>query len=226
MGMRMTFSVYEEEPAATWVVEILLQTLGHQLAFGIGAAQSEISDELLRGNRANLEYPHRWAVTTPAGAYEEVAAEFNRRGLVSTPAADGILLEVALADGAPTRMLDPRAETALLTASTGVSHPIAGVGYLATIALPIKSEPAAIDAWCAYLNNAEHMQEDFVPRLGAWCARGLHDELVHCLFWPSDRGEKVTLQNIASWTVARALWLKREYWIPGVGLGKSPAEVS
>jgi hypothetical protein len=218
IGLRMTFSVYEQEPAANWVASILLQTFVHQLAFGIGVGQSEISDELLRQNRANLEYARRWAIAIPPSVFEEVAKQFNNLGIVSSPAPNGLVLEVAMADGAASRMIDSRAETALLTISTGVPHPIAGVGYLATIALPIDPKSDAIDRWCDSLNTAEHIQDDFVPRMGAWGARGLNDELVHCLFWPSDRGEKAIVQNIATWTVQRAIWLRRAYWIPGVGL--------
>jgi len=34
IGLRLTFSIYEKEPAANWVASILLQAFGHQLPFG------------------------------------------------------------------------------------------------------------------------------------------------------------------------------------------------
>jgi hypothetical protein len=52
-----------------------------------------------------------------------------------------------------------------------VAHPIAGVGYTATIALPIDPPSANIPAFCRELNEAERAMQDFVPRLGAWGMR-------------------------------------------------------
>jgi hypothetical protein len=222
IGSRLTYTVYEQEPAARWAAVVLLDALGHQLPFGIAATQSELSEEHLRGNRANLEYPRRWTNPIPPSTYAEQAALLSSRGIVASAAPDGLILEVPFAEGAPSRMLDPRAETALVRVSTGVPHPLAGGGYLTTITLPIEPPPSTINAWCAHLNAAEHEQEDFVPRVGAWGVRGLHDELVHSLFWPSSHGDPGVVQNITNWAIRRALWLRRTYWTPGRGLGRPP----
>lgn len=221
---KLTFSIYTKEPAAEWVAELLLTAFGHQLACGIGIAQAELSDELLRANRANLEYPRTWERSVAPEELENCAARFRQAGFVSTVGPYGLVMEVPLAEGGKSRMIDPTSETALLHVSTAVRHPMAGVGYLGTIALPFNPIPQQLTQWCEYLNAQEHEQLDFVPRLGAWGVRGLNDEVVYALFWPTDQGAAGKLSNIANWLIQRTLWVKDAFWVPGVGLQRSMDE--
>ncbi|KQX40910.1 MULTISPECIES: hypothetical protein [unclassified Ensifer] len=220
---KLTFSIYRQEPAAQWVAEILLTALSHQFAFGIAAAQAEVSEELLRANRANLEYPRQWTYSVTQREIAACAAQFRERGLVSTAGPHGLVLEVPLAKGGRSRMLDPTSETALIHTSTDIRHPTAGVGYLGTIALPFDPSSNQITWWCEHLNTQEHKQEDFVPRLGAWGVRGMNDQLVYSLFWPTNHGNVNVLSNIANWLIQRTHWLRENYWAAGTGLRRGMA---
>jgi len=80
---KLTFSIYRQEPAAQWVAELLLTAFGHQPAFGIAAAQAEVSDELLRANRANLEYPRTWARPVTQEEIAACVARIREAGFVS-----------------------------------------------------------------------------------------------------------------------------------------------
>lgn len=215
---KLTFSIYEQEPAAQWVAEILLTALGHQFAFGIAAAQAEVSEDLLRANRANLEYPRQWTRSVPHQEIADCVAQFRERGFVSTVGPHGLVLEVPLAKGARSLMLVPTSETALIHTSTDIRHPMAGVGYLGTIALSFDPPPNQITGWSEHLNTQEHDQEDFVPRLGAWGVRGMNDQLVYSVFWPANHGNVKVLSNIANWLIQRTHWLRENYWAAGIGL--------
>ena len=225
LGIRASFCVYEKEPAAQWVTLILLRAMGEQLALGYGIAQSELMPSTLAGNRANLEYPRRWETRPDPAAFESSAEHFRQRGLISTRGPHGLVLEVPLDNGSPSRMLDPKAETALLHVSHDVPHPLAGVGYVATIALPIDPRSADIPPWCARLNAAEFIMQDFVPRLGAWGMRGVDNELVYSFFLPATTTSRSVEANIMNWNVQRVLWLKQRFWQPGLGLRMEGADV-
>ena len=168
--------------------------------------------------RANLEYPRRWAEPQDPQVVRRDYKQFRERGLVSTRGVHGLVLEVPLGGDSPSRMFDPKAETALLKVSTDVPHPLAGVGYAATIALPYDPASADIPSWCRRLNDAENAMQDFVPRLGAWAMRSLDRELVYSLFWPTDRSDTGLPRTIMNWLVTRTMWLQERYWEPGVGL--------
>src|SRR5262249_47250023 len=148
---------------------------GEQLALGYGILQSEFVESTLAGNRSNLEYPRRWIPQVLTAS----AKRFTDRGLISTHGPHGLVLEVPLDDGAPSRLISPTAETALLHVSVDTPHPLAGVGYHATIALPYDPPDSEISFWCRYLNEQEHKMQDFVPRLGAWGIRVLNKDLVY-----------------------------------------------
>jgi hypothetical protein len=223
IGAKLTFSVYEKEPAYTWVARILLTALGAQLACGIGFAQSELSDELLRANRANLEYPRKWVQPPEAAAFDAAAERFRQAGLVATRGPHGLVLEVPLAPGAPSRMIDGCAETALLHVSVDVPHPLAGVGYTATIALPFDPPASEIADWSTYLNEREHERQDFVPRLGAWGIRGARNQLVYSMFWPTTHADSTMHSTMMNWMVRRVLWLKSNFWVAGQGLDHGTA---
>jgi len=200
------------------VAILLLKAMGEQLALGFGIYQSEFIENTLSVNRANLEYPRRWVDAPNASAMDENVKRFTQYGLISTRGIHGLVLEVPLNDGPPSRMLNPAAETALLHVSVNILHPLSGVGYLATIALPMDPPKNKIAEWSVFLNSQEHTMQDFVPRLGAWGIRGLKNELVYSMFWPTDRANNQLDATIMNWMVFRAQWIKNRYWSPGVGL--------
>lgn len=218
LGVRASYCIYEKEPAATWVAIILLRAMGEQLALAYAIAHTEFVPKSLPANRANLEYPRRWELPPDATVFDESAKTFLERGLVSTRGHHGLVLEVPLADGASSRMIDGRAETALLHVSYDVPHPLAGVGYLATIALPYDPPRDTVPFWCDLLNAEEFGKQDFVPRLGAWGMRGAAGELVYSFFWPTTRADRGIDLNLMNWNVQRTLWIKARHWRPGTGL--------
>ena len=216
---KQTISIYEEDPAYQWIARILLTSLGTQLPFAIGQIQSEISDEHLRGNRANLEMPRYWNTATASEIFEIVAETFQRRGYMSTGGKGGLTLEVPLTDSsAASQIMNPFAETALLRVSIDTPHPLAGVGYLSTIALPYNPPIEEIVEIANRLNSLEHEQLDFVPRLGAWAIRGKGDQLVYSMFWATPDGEPGFELTMMNWMVQRTLWLRDNFWLPGNGV--------
>lgn len=216
--LRAAWSVYEREPGVGWVAQMLLRCFGDQLAFGIGNAHAIASPDALAANRASLAYPRCWQTRLSDDALESVARRFREHGWVSSVLGQSLVLEVPLNDGARSRVIDPTAETALLHVSLDVPHPIAGVGYAATIALPIDPTSEDIPTWAWKLNAAEHRLGDFVPRLGAWGMRSLEHELVYSMFWPTDEQHEKLVGNFMSWMIQRVLWLRATYWAQGKGL--------
>jgi hypothetical protein len=224
LGVRASYCIYEKEPASQWVALILLKVMGEQLALSYGIAECEFAPERLPYNRSNLEYPRRWAKEPDSESITATAERFTERGLASTFGRHGLVLEVPLDGGsATTRMVNPKAETALLHVSVDTPHPIAGVGYLATIALPYDPPSESIPAWCRFLNHEEHKMQDFVPRLGAWGVRGLNNELVYSMFWPTDQAS-IDFGTVMNWMVQRTFWLRTRYWLVGGGLTKEQAD--
>jgi hypothetical protein len=216
---KQTISIYENEPAHRWYALIILTTLGSQLPFAIGQIQSEVSDESLRGNRANLEYPRFWDIPPSSEIFDQAADRFQSIGLVSTRGTHGLVLEVPLTeDSAPSRILDSSAETALLHVSVDTPHPIGGVGYLSTIALPIDPPVSEIVEVANKLNELEHEQLDFVPRLGSWATRGMGDQLVYSMFWPTAQSDETMHQTMMNWMVQRVFWLRDNFWRPEEGI--------
>jgi hypothetical protein len=216
---KQSLSIYEEEPAYRWYTHIILAALGSQLPFAIGQIQSEISDEHLRANRANLEYPRQWESFPASAPFDQAVEQFKQMGLVSTRSSHGLVLEMPLSEvSAASRMIDPQAETALLHVSIDTPHPLAGVGYLSTIAVPIDPAIDEIIEIAHRLNSLEHEQLDFVPRLGAWATRGLGDQLVYSNFWATPRGDDSMHTTMMNWMVQRTFWLRENFWDPGVGV--------
>jgi hypothetical protein len=216
---KQSISIYEDEPAYRWYALIILKALGSQLPFGIGQLQSEISDENLRANRANLEYPRFWDIPPSSEPFDQAAERFQSMGLVSTRGPHGLVLEVPLSEGsAPSRMLNPSSETALLHVSVDTPHPIGGVGYLSTIALPIDPPNSEIVEVANKLNEFEHEQSDFVPRLGSWAIRGMGNQLVYSMFWPTSQSDETMHQTMMNWMVQRTFWLRDNFWRPEEGI--------
>lgn len=218
LGLRLTYCIYADEPAAKWVAVALLRAMGEQLALGHGIAESIISSETLAVNRANLEYPRKWKSKPTQRSFDVTVTRFRELGLTTNCDARGMVLELPLAGHHPSRMVDHKAETALLHVWGSVTHPIAGVGYAAAIALPIDPAPINIPWWTRYLNETEHSLYGFVPRLGSWGVRGCGNELVYTLFWPTDHSDDGLVGTIMNWMVQRTHWLKSNYWEPGKGL--------
>jgi hypothetical protein len=218
LGIRASFCIYEKEPASHWVAIVLLRAMGEQLALGYGILQSEFIESTLAGNRSNLEYPRRWTNAPDPQVLTASAKRFTDWGLISTHGPHGLVLEVPMDDGAPSRLVSPAAETALLHVSVDTPHPLAGVGYLATIALPYNPRDSEVSFWCCFLNEQEHNMQDFVPRLGAWGIRALNKDLVYSMFWPTDQADSTLDGTIMNWMVQRTFWLKKRYWSAGVGL--------
>lgn len=216
---KQSISIYKEEPASRWYALIILTSLGSQLPFAIGQIKSEDSDESFRENRTNLEFPRQWQ-TPPSPELFDVAAEhFQQMGLVSTSTSSGLVLEVPLTEeSGPSRMMDSSAETALLHVSVDTPHPIAGVGYLSTIALPIDPADDVIVDVANKLNELEHEQLDFVPRLGSWCVRGMGNQLVYSMFWPTSTSDENIHSIMMNWMLHRTVWIRENFWQSGKGV--------
>ena len=120
-------------------------------------------------------------------------------------------------------MIDSSTQTALLHVSTDVLHPLAGVGYLATIALPRDPDPREATQLCSALNELEMLQTDFVPRLGAWGLRGLDDDLAYTMFIPTDE-PFLNFSSLINWSILRAIWIRDYCWDQDRGISV-PASV-
>ena len=217
--VKQTISIYETDPAYQWISRVLLTALGSQLPFAMGHISSEASDEQFRANRANLEFPKIWKTSPTTESFELAAERFFGQGHISTAGEGGITLEIPLSkNSASSRIFDPEAETALLRVSADVPHPLAGVGYLSTIALPQDPPVTEIVNIANTLNSSEHQQIDFVPRLGAWGIRGVGNELVYSMFWATSEGDSGFPIMAMNWMVQRTFWLRDNFWIPEVGL--------
>ncbi|MDB9704052.1 hypothetical protein OAA86_08170 [Rhodospirillales bacterium] len=149
----------------------------------------------------------------------DFAKHFQRMGLVSTRGSHGLVLEVPLSEvSAPSRMMESSAETAMLHVSIDTPHPLAGVGYLSTIALPIDPPIQEIVEIASKLNELEHEELDFVPRLGAWAIRGLGDQLVYSMFWATPKSDETMHSTMMNWMLQRTFWLRDNFWVSGEGL--------
>lgn len=215
IGCRLTYSLYKHESAARWVADYLLDALGQQLAYGFGVARAELSEEDYHAARAAYFSDRDWVEPLASAAFEDIAQMFRPQVPSSMPLPAGIVLQVPIANRTA---LEASPDTARVTVRTDILHPVAGVGYYATIALPRSPAPELLMMWCTQLNAFEHAQEDFVPRLGAWGMRNLDAEIVYGMFWPTDRADANAVRNIANWMMRRALWIGNRLWTPGVGL--------
>ena len=150
---KATYSIYKDEPNSQWVASILSIAFVQQQPLGISIAQAEFSDELARANRASLNYPRDWMRPVPPEAFEAFAEDLREAGYMSIAQPDGLALDVDLAEDGSSLILDRNSETALLHISTDIRHPLGGVGYLGTIALPIDPPLHELIEWCGYLNR-------------------------------------------------------------------------
>jgi hypothetical protein len=225
LGSKLTFPIHDAESNAEWFTELLLTAMEGQSRLGSAIARSEVSDEALRANRAKLACPRSWEHrVTEEAKLEALAAEFREAGHFATALPHQLVLEVAMTEDTTLRMFDPAAQTALLHVTTDILHPLAGVGYLGTIALPFDPPAAEIADWCELLNAREHKEIDLAPRLGAWGARGAGDELVYGLFWPREQENASFHGYLVDGLIERVHWLSRNFWIPGAGLDLSSGQ--
>lgn len=208
LRLRAQYSIYEQEPAHQMVTFLLLKALGEQLPLGWAIARSWASEEELRRNRANLEFPRTWATPIPAEVFDIAADNFRGLGLVASPGYSGFVLEVPLSGTTPSRLMDSAAETALLHVDIGIPHPIAGAGYLATIAMPTNPRGEELVSLSQRLNALEMAEDDFPPRLGAWGLRGLNDELVYSCFLPTTDRYGDFHATMMNWILRRTVWLR------------------
>ena len=218
LGLRLSCSIYQDEPAGEWIASLLIQALGEQLAVGFGNIESFLSPGRLPHSRTNLEFPRSRESSFPEDCFDAAAERFCAQGWFSTAQETSLTLEVPMGPGGASRMIDERAETALLRVDVAVPHPLAGVGYFGSIALPINPQPDQIPAISCRLNALEHDLGDFPPRFGAWGARSLGAELVYTVFLPTVGANSGIPQTIMSWLIRRAIRVGDQLWAPGHGV--------
>jgi hypothetical protein len=228
LPLRASYCIYENETSAVMVAAILLTAFGEQLAVAHALVMSDLNKSDLKKYRAHLEYPRVWpdSFNSSDDELESVAEKFRRIGLVTTTDDSALVTEVPLAEGSSSRIINPRHETALVKLSTTINHPIAGVGYYGTIALPYDPSSKNAARWANYLNYAESQNSDFVPRLGAWGLRNSGKEIVYSLFLPMNyfgsARHHLVFGTIMNWLVIRTNWLKDNYWKTGIGFESPP----
>jgi hypothetical protein len=212
------YSIYSDESAAHLAAQSILNAFGGQLPLGRSTALATASTAALRQQRAHHAMPARWPKPLDEAALVAATATLQQRGLAASNDSRSMWAELPLSGDCPSRAIDPQAETALLQVNTGVPHPIAGAGYLATISLPLRQAPADGAEICAGLNALERGEIDFVPRLGAW---GLHtpDDLPgYSCFIPAAEPLGALHMTLMWWCVRRAAWLRDRFWTAKVGV--------
>ncbi len=218
LRQRGRFSIYREEPGVHPAAQTILDAFGALLPLGRSTALSIRSPEEEERQRAHHAMPREW----PAPVAEEALAGATRflreRGFAAANDAQCAWVEVAVAGECPSRAIDPAAETALAQVNPGVVHPIAGIGYLATLTLPLPRAPADPAEVCRRLNALEMEQIDFPPRLGAWGLHGPDDLPGYRYFIPSRAPREGLHLTILWWLVLRALWIRERHWAAGEGI--------
>jgi hypothetical protein len=215
------FSIYSNEPAAHFVAQTILNAFGAQLPIGRSTALGTTCAEVLEQQRLHHAMPREWQKPLDERSLEGATKELQQRGLAASNNATAVWAELPLSGDCPSRSIDPAAETALLQVNTGIPHPIAGIGYLSTISLPLNQAPPNSAEICRRLNALELKQSDFVPRLGAWGLHGADDLPGYSCFVPSPEPLDGLHMSIMWWCIARAAWLKEQFWLAGVGLNLS-----
>jgi hypothetical protein len=218
LRLRTQYSIYEQEPASQLAAALIVKAFNGHLPFGFATARAQFIPDALVKHRAHLDAPRMWRSPVEPAGFEEGARKFRDAGLLATPGPTGICLEVPLSGDCPSRSYDPRAETALLMLETNAPHPLAGVGYVATIALPVDPIGEELVEVCRELNAFEMRQGDFVPRYGAWGVRGLDDELVYAMFLPTSEAWGLLHNTILNWNVQRAIVIRDLFWEEGRGI--------
>lgn len=202
-----TYPFREPDPNPEGLAFKIIDVFSNQRPVGQGVALSRTSRANFLAVRKALAYPREWSVPVPDAAFDRIARTLADEGHAAMPVPAGLDVVMPLSGQ----------EAALLRVTTGVNHPIAGAGYLATLLLPPLQRWRAGFAWCAMLNDREHALGDFGPRLGAWGLCGTGDQLVYGLFWPETEGIESAVEALMRWMIRRAEWIRDEAWVPGTG---------
>ena len=212
------FSIYANEPAVHLAVQTILNAFGGQLPIGRSTALATVSEAALKQQRAHHAMRGKWRQPLDESQLKRAAQIFQEQGLAASSNAGALWAEFPLSGDCPSRTLDPEAETALLQVNVGVAHPIAGAGYLATVALPLKDAVPNGAALCDKLNRLELLETDFVPRLGAWGLQVPDDVPAYSCFIPAAEHVPGMHTALMWWCVRRAAWIRSRFWAPKQGL--------
>jgi hypothetical protein len=221
---KLTLSLRDNDPAWFGLSLFLLQAFGAQLACTFGIIRSGISERFLQSARDALEYPQQWSTPPRPDQFSAAVAAFVQSGYPENAITAGpthFSLEIPLSPTALPRNLDPASEVAMLLVASHILHPIAGAGYFCQIVLPAVMPVNEAALWCANLNAIEHVQENFVPRIGAW---GLHEggaDIVYSMFLPQEFSAEPS--GLMAWLAERTFWLQDWFWVAGEGLKQKPA---
>lgn len=222
LEVRAQFALYPDEPALDLMEHLLLGVFGGQLAMAWAGVKTWANPHTLDKEAEYQEMPRSWSVGLPATAFSEVAEQMSQRGIAATAREDGVTAEVALEAGsAPSRMHDLAANTALLTVQTAAVHPLAGAGYLATIALPMHVPASKAPAVCAYLNEVELQRTDFVPCIGAWGVRERGRRVAYSSFIPTPSPIGMFHRTLLWWMVLRVQALLGDGFFEGTSQARS-----
>lgn len=213
---RLAFPLHASEQDTEWIAEYLIVAFLMQGPLCFSTARAEVSKAEFLAARDDLDAPRQWSTPLPDTAFEKIAQRLESEGQVARAHPGRLYIAVAL-DGLG--MLQG-GDDAVINITTGIDHPLAGTGYLATLTLPPLPLWQPGGAWCAALNELEHEEPDFPPRLGAWALRGGGGgaEIVYGLFLPTEEGSAAVLERIARWMIWRAEWIRDTHWEPGAGL--------
>jgi hypothetical protein len=184
----------------------------------LSVALATASADVLERQRAHHAMPSVWARPVDPDALRAATGMLRERGLAASHDAATVWAELPLSGDCPSRSIDPLAETAVLQVDTKVPHPIAGVGYLATISLPLAVAADDAAEVCRRLNAMELACVDFVPRLGAWGLHGPNAVVAYSCFMPSVEPSPALPVSLMWWLAVRAAWLRDQVWIAGRGL--------
>lgn len=212
------FSIYSNESAVHLAVQSILNAFGSQLPIGRSTALATTSAAALEQQRNHHAMPRQWQKPPDEESLKAATSMLQGRGLAASNNSTAVWAELPLSGDCPSRSIDPQAETALLQVNMGISHPIAGAGYLSTISLPLERAPPNSAEICRRLNALELEQADFVPRFGAWGLHGPNDLPGYCCFMPCAAPHDGLHVPIMWWCAMRAAWLRDRFWVAKVGL--------
>lgn len=219
IGCRATYPLTKNSPGPRWHAQRLLDALSWQRDFGVAIGLMDLSWKDRLASREIFKVPRHWAARLPSEEFEKAVHNLGQKfGLPAAAGPASLVFEVPLTGHARTRIVDPEAETALVSIRTDVQHPVAGVGYCVAIMLPRQPPPELLTMWCTRLNAFEHQQEKFWSRFGAWGKRELGTRLVFGMFWPTDEADGGAVGILALEMIDRVRWIASDLWLPGIGL--------
>lgn len=219
IGCRATYPLDKNFPDPAWQARRLLNALNWQRRAAFATGLIDLSREDYLTSRKMLKLAPHWAVRLPSEALERTAHYLEQRfGLLATAGPTSLVFDVLLTEGTRTGVVPLQAETARISIRTDAQHPIAGVGYCATIVLSPQPPPELQTMWCTRLNALEHRQERFWPRFGAWGKRQRGVLLVYGMFHPTTNADADDVGILALEMIDRVHWIASDLWTPGIGL--------